>query len=102
MKKIMWLSIIGLAFLGVFSLAGAKDENPKLEKIYILSLDTEAMTLSIEGMDFWVDAQTKIEDEASNKISLSDLSVGDKIEIWFDRSNLNDAGFIYASKIEID
>ncbi len=99
MKNILWISLL---LLSVSSWAGAKDENPKLENVYILSLDVEAMTLSIEGMDFWVDAQTKIEDENSNNISLSDLSVGDRIEIWFDRSNLNDAGFSYASKIEID
>ena len=102
MKKTMKLLSMALVLLSVFSWGTAKDENPKLENVYILSLDLEVMTLSIEGMDFWVDVQTKIEDENSNKISLSDLSVGDKIEIWFDRSNLNDAGFFYASKIEID
>jgi hypothetical protein len=102
MKKNQWFIILGLLFSIMFNVGFAKDENPKIENVEILELDPEAMTLSIEAMTFWIDAKTKIEDSGSNHINFSDLQVGDIIEIWYDDLQSNDAGFSYASKIEIE
>ena len=102
MKKYQWVKVIGLVFFVFASWGLAGDDNPKLENVVIQELDAEAMTLRVNEMNFWVDAKTKMEDNNSNSIRLSDFSVGDKIEVWFDDAQKNDDGFSYASKIEID
>jgi Domain of unknown function (DUF5666) len=102
MKKNCWIKVIGLVFFVLASWGFAGDDNPKLENVIIQELDAEAMTLTVNDMNFWVDAKTKMEDDDSNPISLSDFSVGDTIEIWYNDSQTNDDGFIYASKIEFD
>jgi Domain of unknown function (DUF5666) len=102
MKKNSWIRIIGLVIFVFVSWGFAGDDNPKLENVEITELDVEALTLTVADMNFWVNAKTKIEDNNSHYISFSDLSVGATIEIWYDESQSNDEGFVYASKIEID
>jgi Domain of unknown function (DUF5666) len=102
MKKNSWIKVIALVLFVFVSWGFAGDDNPKLENVEIQGLDLEAMTLTVNDMNFWVDAKTKMEDNNSNSITLSDFSVGDSIEIWYDESQKNDDGFIYASKIEFD
>jgi Domain of unknown function (DUF5666) len=101
MNRYSWLKGISLIFFVVLSWGLAKDNGPKLEDVTILSLDTKAMTLTVADMTFWVDTKTKIEDNNSNHISFSDLSVGAEIELWYDELQSNADGFSYASKIEV-
>lgn len=41
MKKVLWISLL---LLSIASWVVAKDTNPKLERVYIIELDLEAMT----------------------------------------------------------
>ena len=102
MKRHQWFVVLGLVFSLLVHLGFAKEDGAKLERVAITQLDVEAMTLTVADMTFWVDTKTKIEDSNSNPISLSNLSVGDNIEIWYDESRSNDDGFSYASKIELE
>jgi hypothetical protein len=102
MKKSSWIKVISLLLFVFVSWGVAGDDNPKLENVTIQVLDLAAMTLTVNDMNFWVDAKTKMEDDNSNSITLSDFSVGNSIEIWYDETQKNDDGFIYTSKIEID
>ncbi len=102
MKRNQWFIILGLVLSFVFNVGFAKDDGTKLERVEIVELDIDAMTLVVADMTFWVDEKTKIEDNNSNHISFSDLEVGDRVELWYDESQSNDDGFAYASKIELD
>ncbi len=102
MKKHQWVIALGLVVSLFFNIGSAGDDNPKLERVVITALDTEALTLVVADTSFWVNAKTKMEDTNSNSITLSDFNVGDVIEIWYDELQRNEAGFAYASKIEID
>jgi hypothetical protein len=99
MKTNQWLKIMSVVFFISLNWVSAKDDEPKLEG-EILSLDVNALTITIADTTFWVDAKTKIEDANSVHISFSILEPGDFVELEYVPSQLNSQGFVYASKIE--
>lgn len=100
MKIKQWLKIMSVLVFVAFNWVSAKDDEPKLEG-EIIRLDVNALTITIADMTFWVDAKTKIEDNNSVHINLSDLEPSDFVELEYTPSQINAEGFVYASKIEL-